>query len=180
MFRNNSAMASHEVNLACNRIHEAIQKSGLHFVINQTPWSSYITIRRKLVFSKSVTDDVNVNSMEVVVNDELAALKDKNEQLVKKLANVELEKAETEEELEVTNQKYEKTVRHLHDRIEILATTLKEKELELNNQKCEILVLEKEKKLKNELIQNINEGFNKKLAYANAKVEGLKVLKRKC
>ena len=116
--------------------------------------------------------------MEVVVNDEMAALKDKNEHLVKKLANVELEQAETEEEFEVTNQNYEATVRHLHDRIEILATTLKEKELELDNQKREILVLEKEKKLKSELIQNINEGFNKKLADANAKVEGLKAFKK--
>ena len=33
---------------------------------------------------------LNVNTMDVVVNDELAALKDKNEQLVGKLADVEL------------------------------------------------------------------------------------------
>ena len=40
---------SNEANIACDRIHNLIQKSGLHFIINQTPWSSYITIRRKFV-----------------------------------------------------------------------------------------------------------------------------------
>ena len=33
----------------CNQIHNLIQNSGLHFVINQTPFSSYITIRKKII-----------------------------------------------------------------------------------------------------------------------------------
>ena len=35
--------------LMLNKIHDVVQNSGLHFVINRTPFSSYITIRQKFV-----------------------------------------------------------------------------------------------------------------------------------
>ena len=33
----------------CNQIHNTVEKSGLHYNINQTPFSSYITIKKKLL-----------------------------------------------------------------------------------------------------------------------------------
>ena len=41
--------SSIHVNSMCNSIHSLIQSSGLHYVINQTPWSSYITLRKKFI-----------------------------------------------------------------------------------------------------------------------------------
>ena len=171
-------MATYEVNLACARIHEAIQTSGLHFVINQTPWSSYITIRRKFVHPRPTLDDLNLKDEKVMVNGELADLIEKNKQLVEKLANLELKKVEEEKEIKATNQKHEKTVQHLNDRLVAMKNTLEEKEKDLNEKKGEILLLEKEKKLKNELIQTINAGFNEKLADANAKLKDLESFKK--
>ena len=171
-------MATYEVNVACARIHEAIQTSGLHFIINQTPWSSYITIRRKFVHPRPTLDEVNVKDEKVVVNDKLANLSEKNKQLVSKLATVELEIVETEKEIKASKQKHEKTVQHLHEKLLTLENTLEEKEKDLDTKKCEILLLEKENKLKSELIQNMNAGFNKQLADANAKVKDLESFKK--
>ena len=132
MLENFPAMATNEVNMACTRIHDAIQTSGIHFVINQTPWSTYITIRRKFVHPRTTIDDVNVKAMEVAENSELAALRDKNEQLVKKLANIELEKVEAEEEFKARKHKYEETAQHLREKIDSLESTLEEKEVDLS------------------------------------------------
>ena len=178
MLRNNSAMATYEVNLACARIHEAIQTSGLHFVINQTPWSSYITVRRKFVHPRPTLDDVNVKDEKVIVNGEVAALSEKNKQLIEKLANLELEKLEEEKEIKATKQKHEKTVQHLNDKLVAMKNNLEEKERDLNEKKGEVPLLEKEKSLKNELIQTINAGFNEKLADANAKLKDLESFKK--
>ena len=38
-----------DINDVCTSIHNFVQSSGLHYVINQTSWSSYITIRKKFV-----------------------------------------------------------------------------------------------------------------------------------
>ena len=58
-------MAMSNVNLTCARIHDMIQNSGLNFVINQTPWSSYITIRRKFTSGDTVLDE-NVETSDVI------------------------------------------------------------------------------------------------------------------
>ena len=55
-------MTMADVDSTLTRIHDVIQKSGLHFVITQTPWSSYITIRRKFTNSRhSVNSNLNIN-----------------------------------------------------------------------------------------------------------------------
>ena len=53
----------------CNNIHNLVERSGLHFRINQTPFSSYITIRKKLINPESnlasesgVSDDVDAQA----------------------------------------------------------------------------------------------------------------------
>ena len=60
-----------EVNSVLNIIHDVVQKSGLHFVINQTPWSSYITIRKKFTSPGFYAGDENLKDKETIVNDEL-------------------------------------------------------------------------------------------------------------
>ena len=37
-----------------NKIDDVVQNSGLHFVINRTPFSSYITIRQKFVSNQEI------------------------------------------------------------------------------------------------------------------------------
>ena len=89
-------MAIHisDVNTVCDEIHNLVQMSSLHFVINQTPWFSYITIRRKFVIPGAY--DVKIKSPETVVTNQL---KERNKQLEHKLAEVELELEEIIEEL---------------------------------------------------------------------------------
>ena len=59
--------------LICNHIHDVIQSSGLYFVINQTPFSSYITIRKKIIGQISVNLS-EVDKLEVEVD--IAELKE--------------------------------------------------------------------------------------------------------
>ena len=69
------------------KIHDLIQESGLHFVINQTPFSSYITIRKKLINPQ----------IKVPENKAVAALKLKLEDLKQKVKTLEDEKGDLEE-----------------------------------------------------------------------------------
>ena len=47
--------------ITVNKIHEAVQASGLHFVIKRTPFSSYITIRQKFVENKETGKSINTS-----------------------------------------------------------------------------------------------------------------------
>ena len=80
---------SNDANIVCTRIHNFIQNSGLHFIINQTPWSSYITIRRKFVSPGSNASN-HIDDQKILI--------DKNKSLEKKLAKLELELVTVEEE----------------------------------------------------------------------------------
>ena len=81
-----------DANSVVTSIHSLIQSSGLHFAINQTPWSSYITIRKKFV-SKGVSEYSDSLALGNVKH-----LEERNRQLEKKLADVKLELVNTEED----------------------------------------------------------------------------------
>ena len=136
-----------EVNSVLNCIHNVIQKSGLHFIINQTPWSSYITIRKKFTSPGSYGD--NLKDMESVVVDELTAMD------------------ESKKQIEENN---EETVTNLISRIHMLENALKETQADIKNKNTEILELEKEKKMKDEVIKNLNVGLINKAAESNINV----------
>ena len=69
------------------KIHDVIQESGLHYAINQTPFSSYISIRKKLICPQSTAPENRVEStIEIEV-----------EVLEKKVKTLEEEKGELEE-----------------------------------------------------------------------------------
>ena len=92
---------SYDANVACSQIHEFVQASGLHFVIKQTPWSSYITLRKKFVNSDNFLNGANTHAM----SPDLATLDEKNKQLENKVAKLELELVEAEEEYNKEKQK---------------------------------------------------------------------------
>ena len=73
-----------DVNTVCNQIRNIVQTSGLHFIINQTPWFSYITVRRK--FLNPGAYNVKVNSPPTVIMTD--SMKEKNEELEHKLAGI--------------------------------------------------------------------------------------------
>ena len=83
-------MAACNANVVCTRIHDVVQASGLNYIINQTPWSSYITIRKKFISSATSTSDH-------VIQDDAEVLVGKNKQLGKKITNLELEVVNLEE-----------------------------------------------------------------------------------
>ena len=74
------AAASH-VNTILTTIHNLVSVSGLHFVINTTPFSSYITIRKKLVNAENVPpiESVKPSANKEPSEHELANLKDNQE-----------------------------------------------------------------------------------------------------
>ena len=182
------------VNSACNRIHNLIQSSGLHFVINQTPWSSFITIRRKLIDSarEPVTDHFADTKPEN--HDQLATIEEnnrklekENEALVESLATIEekfrvaklrnkaLEEAlvTNEEEFRMAELRRKDTLDNLHDTIDNLEDNLKQLEIELKEKTTEIKAVEKQKAKQDEIIQNINKGFNEKVRELKDKVKAL-------
>ena len=79
------ALSISDVNSACDRIHSLVQMSGLHFIINQTPWSSYITIRRKFV-NPGAYDVTKTKPTEPAIIDQL---KERNKNLELKVAELE-------------------------------------------------------------------------------------------
>ena len=83
-------MAACNANVVCTRIHDVVQASGLNYIINQTPWSSYITIRKKLISSATSTSDH-------VIQDDAEVLVGKKKQLGKKITNLEPEVVNLEE-----------------------------------------------------------------------------------
>ena len=126
-------MAACNANVICTRIHDVVQASGLNYIINQTPWSSYITIRKKFISSATSTSDH-------VIQDDAEVLLGKNKQLGKKITNLELEMVNLEEVKKVQNNQYQELVYRLHIRIETLE----------NNDAA----LEKDTKVKDGIIQN--------------------------
>ena len=145
-------MTMSDVNSVCERIHSLVQMSGLHFNINQTPWSSYITIRRKFVSPGSY--DVKTMCTESVVMEQL---KEKIKQLEHKLAGAEFQLEELEEKFANEQEKHEKTINLLNSKID---------------------TLEKDKKLKEEIIQNTNTHFNTKVSDLDSKVEEFEAPKK--
>ena len=144
-----------EVNSALNIIHDAVQKSGLHFIINQTPWSSYITIRKKFTNLGPYEGDDN--------------LKDKETNSVKDELN---------EYTKQMEEKNAKTVANLYSKIEKLENALEETGCDMKNKMTEIQVLTKEKKMKDEIIKNLNAGLLNKSVERDLKVEELENFKK--
>ena len=110
------------MNSVLNSIHDLIQSSGLHFVIQQTPWSSYITLRKK--FARPTAHDFNLKDKETVTINDLEAEKEKYKQLKEKLVQKEAELVKTEEEFRLGTKENKKTIANLQFKIDVLENAL--------------------------------------------------------
>ena len=133
------AAENYILNLSMNRIHDVVQKSGLHFVINQTPFSSYITIRRKFTFAEG--NQQQTNNFENVIETQTSKVKVEN--LKSDLKDLEIKNkhlkealVQSEEESKIAIIETEKRLDNIH----VFANKLKaESEL----LRCEKSVLDK-------------------------------------
>ena len=166
-------MALSEVNIALNKIHNMIQSPGLHFLINQTPWSSYITVRKKFVNKGEIMSNVIGD----VVPKNVTATDDLKKQLENKLANAEYDLVTVEEEFKRARQNYEEKVDNLHHKVEILEKKLVDSESNLRMKEAEILACAEENREMDDIISNMNNGFNRKMSELNAKVDELEHFK---
>ena len=126
--------ARNSANSICNKIHDFVQTSGLHFAINQTPYSSYITIRRKFIAGEPPLNEYL----------EEDAWKIKLEELQKHIKQLENEKKYLEvicvnkdEEMSFVKGEHDKIIRNLHafvDNLEVMKEGLKQDILKLNNE----------------------------------------------
>ena len=90
----------------------------LHFVINQTPFSSFITIRKKFVGYTSDDSFKNNSPQFECLKCDFESLQLRNQHLEELLV-------EEEEELETTKNESEETKSKLHNIIDILETKIK-------------------------------------------------------
>ena len=129
-------MASfYDVNTVCNNIHNLIQSSGLHFVINQTPWSSYITIRKKSIGPHLAAKPAPEGCIE------------ENEKLKEQIITLENALANIEEDAKVEEQRSKQLIDNLHSKLDDLEKSLKTTEFNLNIKDVELERVEKEKKM---------------------------------
>ena len=170
--------SSYDVNSVCNQIHDLVQTSGLHFVINQTPWSSFITIRRKFINPKHVPV-IQPPTEATFCTDNLTRMTEINKQLVVKNVGLEEALASVEEEHRAAALKNEDTRENLHNTIDHLERKIIDLESELRKKEIETSDAKNVIETKNEIIKNINKGFNEKFRDMKDKLEALEEEKKK-
>ena len=111
--------SSQTVNSVCNQIHDLIQSSGLHFVINQTPWSSFITIRRKFI-NPNHAPVVKPRIDSVFCTENFTRIAETNKQLQARNVLLEEALANLEEEQRAAVLQNEDTRENLHNTIDQL------------------------------------------------------------
>ena len=169
--------SSQTVNSVCNQIHDLIQSSGLHFVINQTPWSSFITIRRKFI-NPNHAPVVKPRIDSVFSTENLTRIAETNKQLQARNVLLEEALANLEEEQRAEVLRNQDTRDNLHNTIDQLEGKITDLESELRKKEIEAADAKKVITTKNEIIKNINKGFNEKVANTKGKIEALEKEKK--
>ena len=179
-----STMASHQVNAVLGNIHDIVQSSGLHFMINLTPWSSYITIRRKFTDQGNLTASLlppssgdQAFTKQCLHNcDQLLA---ENNLLRFKNQALENAQADSEEETKVVEANSKQVVSNLHSKIDMLESKNKSLEARIIEKEAEKTALKKEIGVKDEIILSINTGFNQKVKELKDRIETFEELEAK-
>ena len=177
-------MASHQVNAVLGNIHDIVQSSGLHFMINLTPWSSYITIRRKFTDQGNLTASLlppssgdQAFTKQCLHNcDQLLA---ENNLLRFKNQALENAQADSEEETKVVEANSKQVVSNLHSKIDMLESKNKSLEARIIEKEAEKTALKKEIGVKDEIILSINTGFNQKVKELKDRIETFEELEAK-
>ena len=129
-------------NQIVRKIHDVVQMSGLHFVINQTPFSSYITIRRRFI---SPDDQQTVESNNItedqVFKSKLDEMKVKLEKMETENTSLQEDILEREEELKIVTSEANKKLENVHafaDKLSKETSNLKETIVKLNTEAVEL------------------------------------------
>ena len=99
---------------ACGQILFSLKMSKLNYVVKETPFSAYVTIRKKFIQSSVVPQPDVAIEKETAAENELISLKEKNRDLETKLALMTFELEETQ----VKNEALDKENGRLEDNIE--------------------------------------------------------------
>ena len=115
-----------------NDVHNYIRRSNLHFLVQETPHSAYITLRKKLV--RTTSEDINSilsqeNNQIETTNEKL---KDAHQKISCLQENVNKMKKE-KDKLESINKTQEVKLISLKNDIDMLTKINKSSELEINN-----------------------------------------------
>ena len=110
----------------CNSIQNLIQSSGLHYVINQTPWSSYITLRKKFIDPNpaSAVEDLVESYSESQENP--AEFAEVNRELKKKNKAFEVALGTVKKEQYEVDLRNKESVDNLHDIVDNLECALRD------------------------------------------------------
>ena len=148
---------NHQATLICNQIHNLIQDSGLHFVINQTPHSSYITIRKRFM-DPGNPPQIKSETAESKVRVEVSRLSDELEKANLEMNRLEEEVIEKEEAFEIADKINKDKLENLHvfcdklskenvklkDTIATLHVDISKSQSDLSNSRKSVKVKEKE------------------------------------
>ena len=140
---------------ACGQILFSLKNSKLNYVVRETPYSAYITIRK--TFIKEVSETIVNVSEENKTLREINTLKDKNDTLERKLALVTFDF----EEMEIKYEALDKENKNLDDQINNLYEAKRKVTCELESVSKENCDLKTEIKKVNESKTNLKVEYNK-------------------
>jgi chromosome segregation ATPase len=152
----------------CNQIHNLVQNSGLHFMINQTPHSSYIPIRRRFIRSENYQHNLSEACMEEDnLKEEIRCLKSELEKVSNEKNILEAEGIEKDLALEIIKTQSEENLEKVHlfcDRVSSENDKLKDTVATLHNEisqiQADLTVSRKSVKAKEKEIHNLTTKFD--------------------
>ena len=112
-------------------------------------------------------------------NHQIADLSEKHEKLRSRNSSLEEALVQLEEEMDDTANKNKETVANLHSRIDQLETQNRVLDSRLFARDLEVATLKKEIKTKDDIIQNLNKGFNQKVNEIKLEIVKLEKFKQK-
>ena len=119
-------------NQSCNDLRQSLVKSNLHYFLNESPHSIWITIRKKFLTPQAYYSPPDEVSDQQFVSEEILDLRKQNHNLKNLLDTNRLETEETQSELVIVKEEFERKLSHAEEEIKAL-----ERKNELLEQKLE-------------------------------------------
>ena len=124
------------VEKACGQILFSLKTSNLNYMVNETPFSAYVTIRKKFVKNYQTVETVIDNAPKTNNEESLRRLKKENDLLQKKVKGILTENAQLKfdlEEFEIKFNAMEKENTVLEIKLDEAEVKIKEVEKDLEN-----------------------------------------------